>query len=169
MALVPPFQEQSTGHIASVVEEFVKAIDERITCLVTDAGKEWHNTAHRGVWICVEEEECDTHRAWSAMARLDRTVRTLRWYMFHIWLYKGRELTNWYELIDLINLCLQFSNHFYSKNKCQYFWATLSHVKPQKQKLFSFLHSFFFFSFVLIHHYDRCSLSLSKPVEGKCT
>ena len=24
-----------------MVEKFVKAIDERITCLVTDAGKEW--------------------------------------------------------------------------------------------------------------------------------
>ena len=36
-----------------------------------------------------------------AMARLDRTVRTLRWYMFLIWLYKGGELTNWYKLFSL--------------------------------------------------------------------
>ena len=35
------------------------------------------------------------------MARLDRTVRTLRWYMFLIWLYKGGELTNWYKLFSL--------------------------------------------------------------------
>ena len=35
------------------------------------------------------------------MARLDRTVRTLRWHMFLIWLYKGGELTNWYKLFSL--------------------------------------------------------------------
>ena len=29
-----------------------------------------------------------------AMVRLDGTVKTLRWYMFLIWLYKGGELTN---------------------------------------------------------------------------
>ena len=38
-----PFKNKSAGHIASVVEKFVKTIDERITCLVTDAGKEWQD------------------------------------------------------------------------------------------------------------------------------
>ena len=80
----------------------MKAIDERITCFVTDAGKDWqgYSTTHRGVWICVEEENV-TLTGHGAMARLDRTVRTLRWYMFLIWLYKGRELTNWYKLFSL--------------------------------------------------------------------
>ena len=43
------------------------------------------------------------------MARLDRTVRTLRWYMFLIWLYKGGELTNWYKLFSLAVEALQHS------------------------------------------------------------
>ena len=51
-----PFKNKSARHIASVVEKFVKAIDEQ--------GVAGHTTTHRGVWICVEEEECDTHRAW---------------------------------------------------------------------------------------------------------
>ena len=41
-----PFKNKSAGHIASVVEKFVKAIDERITCLVTDAGNEWARILH---------------------------------------------------------------------------------------------------------------------------
>ena len=88
--------------IASVVEKFVKAIDERITCLVTDAGKEWQDiprlTEEYGfVW----KRKNVTLTGHGAMARLDRTVRTLRWYMFLIWLYKGGELTNWYKLFSL--------------------------------------------------------------------
>ena len=97
-----PFKNKSAGHIASVVEKFVKAIDERITCLVTDAGKEWQGipplTEEYGfVW----KRKNVTLTGHGAMARLDRTVRTLRWYMFLIWLYKGGELTNWYKLFSL--------------------------------------------------------------------
>ena len=74
-----PFKNKSAGHIASVVEKFVKAIDERITCLVTDAGKEWQSvpplTEEYGfVW----KRKNVTLTGHGAMARLDRTVRTLR-------------------------------------------------------------------------------------------
>ena len=97
-----PFKDKSAGHIATVVEKFVKAIDERITCLVTDAGNEWQGipqlTEEYGfVW----KRKNVTLTGHGAMARLDRTVRTLRWYMFLIWLYKGGELTNWYKLFSL--------------------------------------------------------------------
>ena len=71
--------------IASVVEKFVKAIDERITCLVTDAGKEWQGIP----WLTEEygfvwKRKNVMLTGHGAMARLDRTVRTLRWYMFLI-------------------------------------------------------------------------------------
>ena len=67
----------------------MKAVDERITCLVTDAGKEWQDvpqlTEEYGfVW----KRKNVALTGHGAMARLDRTVRTLRWYMFLIWLYK---------------------------------------------------------------------------------
>ena len=80
----------------------MKAVDERITCLVTDAGKEWQGmpqlTEEYGfVW----KRKNVTLTGHGAMARLDRTVRTLRWYMFLIWLYKRGELTNWYKLFSL--------------------------------------------------------------------
>ena len=75
-----------------MVEKFVKAIDERIACLVTDAGKEWQSipplTEEYGfVW----KRKNVTLTGHGAMARLDRTVRILRWYMFLICLYKGGE------------------------------------------------------------------------------
>ena len=71
-----PFKDKSAGHIASVVvEKFVKKIDERITCLVTDAGKEWQDipqlTEEYGfVW----KRKNVTLTGHAAMARLDRTV-----------------------------------------------------------------------------------------------
>ena len=60
----------------------MKKIDERITCLVTDAGKEWQGipplTEEYGfVW----KRKNVTLTGHGAMARLDRTVRTLRYYM----------------------------------------------------------------------------------------
>ena len=61
-----PFKNKSAAYIASVVKKFVKVIDERITCLVTDAGKEWQGIPPftEKVCACVEEEECGTHRTW---------------------------------------------------------------------------------------------------------
>ena len=62
-----PFHHKDAVTIAGIVEKFINLIDERITCLVTDAGTEWSGIpppTHREVWVCVEEEECDTHRAW---------------------------------------------------------------------------------------------------------
>ena len=49
-----PFKNKSAHHITSVVEKFVKAIDERITCLVTDAGKEWqaYHSSQRSMDLC---------------------------------------------------------------------------------------------------------------------
>ena len=73
------FKNKSARHIASVVEKFVKTIDERITCLVTDAGKEWAailplTEKYGFVW----KRKNVTLTGHGAMARLDRTVRTLR-------------------------------------------------------------------------------------------
>ena len=48
----------------------------------------------------MEEEECDTHWAW-CHGKTGQDSETHRWYMFLIWLYKGRELTNWYKLFSL--------------------------------------------------------------------
>ena len=41
MVLVSPFQTQECWHIADIIRKFILFIDERITCLVTDGGKEW--------------------------------------------------------------------------------------------------------------------------------
>ena len=65
----------------------MKKIDERITCLVTDAGKEWQDiprlTEEYGfVW----KRKNVALTGHGAMARLDRTVRTLRYYMEVLWL-----------------------------------------------------------------------------------
>ena len=88
-----PFYYKTAAHIAAIIRKFIDFIDERITCLVTDAGKEWQGS----VW----KRKNVTLTGHGAMARLDRTVRTLRWYIFLIWLYKGGELTNWYKLFSL--------------------------------------------------------------------
>ena len=74
-----PFKNKIARHIASVVEKFVKTTDERITCLVTNTGKEWQGIPRL-------TEECGF--AWKrknvmltghgAMARLGRIVKTLR-------------------------------------------------------------------------------------------
>ena len=74
-----PFKDKSTGHIASVVVKFVKTIDERITCLVTDGGNEWAaipplTEKYGFVW----RRKNVALTGHGAMARLDRTVRTLR-------------------------------------------------------------------------------------------
>ena len=65
----------------------MKAIDERITCLVTDAGKEWQGLPRltEGYVFVWKKRKNVTLTGHGAMARLDRTVRTLRWwYMFLI-------------------------------------------------------------------------------------
>ena len=77
-----PFHHKDAVTIAGIVEKFINLIDERITCLVTDAGTEWNGipplTEKYGfVW----KRKNVTLTGHGAMARLDRTVRTLRKYM----------------------------------------------------------------------------------------
>ena len=36
-----PFYYKTADHIAGIIRKFIEFIDERTTCLVTDAGNEW--------------------------------------------------------------------------------------------------------------------------------
>ena len=78
--------EQTAGHIAGIIEKFINFIKEKITCLTTDAGNEWQGipplTEKYGfVW----KRKNVALTGHGAMARLDRTVRTLRYYMDMLW------------------------------------------------------------------------------------
>ena len=71
-----------------------------VTQMQARSGRAYHGS-QRSMYGFVWKRKNVTLTGHGAMARLDRTVRTLRWYMFLIWLYKGGELTNWYKLFSL--------------------------------------------------------------------
>ena len=90
-----PFFNKSAEHIAGIIRKFIEFIDERITCLVTDGGNEWAaipplTEKYGFVW----KRKNVALTGHGAMARLDRTVRTLRYYMEMLWLASGRKENN---------------------------------------------------------------------------
>ena len=97
-----PFYYKTADHIAGIISKFIKLIDERITCLVTDGGNEW-----AGIPELTEEYGFVWKRknvaltGHGAMARLDRTVRTLRYYMEMLWLASEPRENNWYKLFQM--------------------------------------------------------------------
>ena len=111
-----PFFNKSAEHIADIIRKFIEFIDERITCLVTDGGKEWQNipplTEEYGfVW----KRKNVALTGHGAMARLDRTVRTLRYYMEMLWLASEARENNWYKLFQMAVWVHNNSTHRFSE------------------------------------------------------
>ena len=87
----------------------------------TDAGKEWQGipelTEKYGfVW----KRKNVTLTGHGAMARLDRTVRTLRYYMEMLWLASGRKENNWSKLFKMAVWVHNNSSHQFSDLPPQY-------------------------------------------------
>ena len=116
-----PFFNKSSFQIARIIEKFINFIKEKITCLTTDAGNEWQGipplTEKYGfVW----KRKNVALTGHGAMARLDRTVRTLRYYMDMLWTAsKGKE-TNWVKLFKMAVWVFNNSSHRFSSLPPQY-------------------------------------------------
>ena len=110
-----PFKNKTAEHIADIIRKFIEFIDERITCLVTDGGNEWAGipplTEKYGfVW----KRKNVALTGHGAMARLDRTVRTLRYYMEMIWLASNMKENEWYRLFKMAVWVHNNSSHTFS-------------------------------------------------------
>lgn len=92
-----PFPNKKSETIKNIIKDFIKIAAGRITSLVTDAGNEWAKipllSAQYGFAWYRKNVAVTGH---GAMARLDRTVRTLRYFMQVIDFLKAGKW-NWYE------------------------------------------------------------------------
>ena len=85
--------------IRRILSDFIHKLQGRITSLVTDAGTEWSKVpVEAAKWGFTWFRKNVAVVGHGGMARLDRTVRTLRYYMQYLYIMTGTE--NWYELFN---------------------------------------------------------------------
>ena len=110
-----PFHSKSSQEIANITEHFINDIGRRITSLITDAGKEWNGIPKLAQKYAFSWRRKNTAAVGhGGMARLDRTVRTLRFYIDELSNLVDNELT-WEELFDKAVDIFNSESHAFSK------------------------------------------------------
>ena len=110
-----PFHSKSSQEIADITEHFINDIGRRITSLITDAGKEWSGIPKLAQKYAFSWRRKNTAAVGhGGMARLDRTVRTLRFYIDELSNLVDNELT-WEELFDKAIDIFNSESHAFSK------------------------------------------------------
>ena len=95
-----PFHNKSAQEIAGITDQFIRDINRRITSLITDAGTEWNGIPELAKKYTFSWRRKNTALVGhGGMARLDRTVRTLRFYIDELSNLVEDEVT-WQELFD---------------------------------------------------------------------
>ena len=110
-----PFRNKSAQEIAGITDQFIRDIDRRITSLITDAGTEWNGIPELAKKYTFSWRRKNTALVGhGGMARLDRTVRTLRLYISHLSNLVNNPLT-WREMFERAVEIFNSESHAFSK------------------------------------------------------
>ena len=110
-----PFRNKSAQEIAGITDQFINDIDRRITSLITDAGTEWNGIPHLAKKYAFSWRRKNTALVGhGGMARLDRTVRTLRLYIDYLSNVVDNPLT-WREMFERAVEIFNSESHTFSK------------------------------------------------------